>query len=381
MFCTYVDIVNKQIIIAKLFEFGGSNSHLKTIIKYFGAENVILILDDTEQAKYLSQIDISNSLQVKIVSRLRAYAHLIYPSQLSNIKEFLGLLTSLSTVLFLCVKNRSSSLTISVVEPEKYLYLLWLPFIRVTYIVHTTPQRKYTAFTSYTCNSVLGRKKQLITVSKSNKELICENWDICGQKRGFVKVIYNCINQEAANTVVVAAPGTELKTVVTMGHVASYKNPAVWLQVAQNITVADKNVRFLWLGNGPLWEEFDTKTTNDQQIHFLGTVNNPESYLERAVIYYQPSIHETHGIAVLEAMYHSLPCVVSNAGGLPESIEDGYNGLLVDPLNVDEHCAALMKLIADPQLRLNYGNNAFKKYEDLFSYKKFKAEMDRVYLN
>ena len=62
--------MKKHIIITKLFEFGGSNEHLKALIKYFGKENIILLLEDTSQLAYLKNIESTDGLQVKIKSNI-----------------------------------------------------------------------------------------------------------------------------------------------------------------------------------------------------------------------------------------------------------------------------------------------------------------------
>jgi glycosyltransferase involved in cell wall biosynthesis len=117
-----------------------------------------------------------------------------------------------------------------------------------------------------------------------------------------------------------------------------------------------------------------------KRITFQGLITEPNTYLRDAIIYYQPSLNETHGIAVIEAMSNHLPCVVSNVGGLPESVEDQYNGLLVHPLNITEQVNAILRLLDNAELRKEYGLNAYNKYKKLFSFKSFKAKMDSIYI-
>ena len=141
-----------------------------------------------------------------------------------------------------------------------------------------------------------------------------------------------------------------------------------------------KDVQFTWLGNGPLLEEMK-REAEGFNIYFTGIIEDPSPYLENAAVYYQPSLHETQGIAVIEAMSHHLPCVVSQTGGLPESIENNVNGILVPPEDAEQHIAALERLIADPSLALKYGINGYEKYKAMFSFEKFKSEMDNIYLS
>lgn len=370
--------MKKQIVITNLFEFGGSNSHFKTLCQYFGNERVILILESNEQLVYLGSIIEGNLYETKILSNLHGYAHLSYLFN-TNIRELLHIISSIFKIFFISFKNGFADVTISTVEPEKHLYLLWLPFIKVNYILHSTPKKKFTWFTSSTCNYTLGKQKKIITVSNANKKSICENWEVIDKKKEFIKVIYNCTLEKE-----IVESGSRVKdntnrTIVTLGHVIGYKNPKNWLEVARVVTSVRNDVTFLWLGSGPLWDEYKNNTRKINNIVFQGMVPDPSTYLKDAAIYFQPSLEETQGISVLEAMYNGLPCVVANVGGLPESIQMDYNGILADPHNIEENIKAIIHLLDNDELLNTYGENSKKRYMELFSYAKFKKNMDAVY--
>lgn len=372
-----MDSRRKHIIIAKLFEYGGSTSHLKSLIKYFGKDNIVLVLEDDSQLPYLRNIEGAAGIRVVIKPNLYPYAHLEYRFT-TNIKEMFHILKSILTVQVLSIRFGFADITINAIEPEKHLYLLWIPLSRVIYILHSAPDKKFTRFTSYTCNSLLGRQKKIVTVSNANKKLLCENWDISNSRVSFVHVVYNCVTDDDANAN--KEPWKRnVAYIVTIGQTIGHKNPMLWLEVAKKVTAARKNVQFLWLGDGPLLDELKVATQGNERISFPGFVPTPKTYLDKAVIYYQPSVNETHGIAVIEAMYNYLPCVVSNAGGLAESVQQGYNGFLVDPACADEHAAALIKLLDDPALQRKYGINGNKRYNQLFNFKAFTVKMDVVY--
>ncbi|MBC7913685.1 MAG: glycosyltransferase family 4 protein [Pyrinomonadaceae bacterium] len=369
----------KHIIITKLFEFGGSNTHLKTLIKYFGKENIVLILEDKNQLQYLSNIEGADSLVVKINSKLYPYAHLRYQFT-TNLKEIYNILRSILAIQILSIKHGFADVTICAVDPEKHLYMLWLPFCKVIYILHTAPNKKYTSFTSYTCNVMLGERKMIITVSNSNKNLISENWDISDRSKSFIFVIHNCLIESEFNNECKFIRKSDGQHIVTFGHVVNYKNPTIWLEVAKLVTSKRKNVHFSWFGNGPLIDYFKKSTEHDDKINFKGVVADPYNYLKKATIYYQPSLFETHGIAVVEAMSNCLPCVVSDVGGLPESIQHQYSGLVVHPTNVSEQVNAILSLLDNAELRKELGLNGYKKYMNSFSFKIFKIKMDAIYI-
>lgn len=369
--------MKKHIVIAKLFDSGGSNTYFKNLISYLGKENVIVIVEHADQLIYLKNIIKDGLFKTKIITDLHPYAHLQYRAT-TNIKEFFYIIKSLITIALLSVRFGFAPVTISCVEPEKYLYLFWLPFVKVNYVLHSEPHPVMSFFTTFTCNLLLSSNKKVITVSKSMQEIICRNWAIKRAKTQFVILIYNCLlEQDFKKTHRV----NNLKklTVITLGHVDGRKNPDLWLLVAKKITSTYSNVTFCWLGNGPLLDQFKEETKHEGAITFLGLIENPQYFLEQSAIYYQPSIVEPHGIAVIEAMYYKLPCVVSNVGGLPESVKHNYNGIVVEVNNLLENVNAIIELLEDADKRSRYGQNGFKRYHELFSYAAFKEKMDAVY--
>jgi trehalose synthase len=78
----------------------------------------------------------------------------------------------------------------------------------------------------------------------------------------------------------------------------------------------------------------------------------------RADVVLQKSLQEGFGLTVTEAMVKGRAVVASEVGGLRQQITDGYNGLLVDPADLDGVRAALVRLLADPALRREFGERA-----------------------
>ena len=60
-----------------------------------------------------------------------------------------------------------------------------------------------------------------------------------------------------------------------------------------------------------------------------------------------PSYREAQGLSILEALALSRPVVASNVGGIPEMIEDGVTGVLVQPHDAPALAAAIVRLLTD----------------------------------
>jgi len=106
-------------------------------------------------------------------------------------------------------------------------------------------------------------------------------------------------------------------------------------------------------------------------MSFLGPV--PDSKLpllfRSAQAFVLPSVHRTVydrqirvsellGLVVLEAMSSGTPVVCSRLGGLPEIVEHGVTGFLVEPGNTGELQERLSELLGDPDLTRRIGRNA-----------------------
>jgi alpha-maltose-1-phosphate synthase len=96
--------------------------------------------------------------------------------------------------------------------------------------------------------------------------------------------------------------------------------------------------------------------TAEPGVHWLGRIDrrtadgNAEfDRLQReATVFVLPSIYDPAPNAVLEAMTYALPCVATRVCAIPEIVEDGVSGLLVEPRDVDALYVALRALVADP---------------------------------
>ena len=101
-------------------------------------------------------------------------------------------------------------------------------------------------------------------------------------------------------------------------------------------------------------------------------------YYEASDIFVLPSEKEGFGIVFLEAMYFSKPCIGANAGGIPEVIEDGKTGVLIDPKNINSLSENIIKLLKDKDLCSSIGKAGKERFEKEFSFEAFKERLEEV---
>ena len=108
-----------------------------------------------------------------------------------------------------------------------------------------------------------------------------------------------------------------------------------------------KNIRLSILGDGPERAALEAQTQAldlQEQIHFLGHVKDPYPYYAQADLLVMGSRKESFGLVIAEAGQYRTPTVAPNVGGIPEVIEHGQHGLLVEgtPQSIAKACSALI---------------------------------------
>jgi N-acetyl-alpha-D-glucosaminyl L-malate synthase BshA len=95
--------------------------------------------------------------------------------------------------------------------------------------------------------------------------------------------------------------------------------------------------KLVLIGDGPdrgAAEYLVRKHKLQKDVHFLGKQNGVYEKLSVADLFLMPSQLESFGLAALEAMACEVPVIATNVGGVPEVIEHGVDGFLVEPGNV-----------------------------------------------
>ena len=151
---------------------------------------------------------------------------------------------------------------------------------------------------------------------------------------------------------------------LNVGMVANFspvKDHRLFLDMASLILKERQDVHFLLVGTGALVDSVaDTIHRRKQERYFtrIGTVGEVADLLHVMDVKVLTSQMEGFPNAVIEAMSAYKPCVAGSVGGIPELIDDGVTGCLVEPRTAEAFARRVLELLADPALRARLGQAA-----------------------
>jgi len=90
--------------------------------------------------------------------------------------------------------------------------------------------------------------------------------------------------------------------------------------------------------------------------------------MKKAELLVAPSFIENTPYTILESMACGVPVIASNVGGVSEIIENGYNGMLVEPNSSEAITNSITKLLEDPSLQHTMGQRAIETIKTKFSW-------------
>jgi glycosyltransferase involved in cell wall biosynthesis len=154
--------------------------------------------------------------------------------------------------------------------------------------------------------------------------------------------------------------------ILFVGTVGYRKGIDILLEALVEIEAKGIPFKLLLIGDGELPGEREKLVAQYQQrlkassFEFISHKEQQEliDYYTHASIFVLPSRAENLPVAMLEAMSCALPVVISRVGAIEEVIEDGKNGLLINPGRADELKEAILSLLQTPSLERWLGKNA-----------------------
>lgn len=161
------------------------------------------------------------------------------------------------------------------------------------------------------------------------------------------------------------ATGHRLPVILALGTVGRRKGQAVLVEAFGRIAgeMSDWTLRIV--GRVAEQDYYERIRGSDAARRLCGRLQItgmlPETSIPdemyRASIFAMPSVSEGLGLSLQEALFRGCACLGTTVGGIPELIEHEQTGLLVPPNDPEAMAAGLVRLMADPRLRRQFGKN------------------------
>ncbi len=116
-------------------------------------------------------------------------------------------------------------------------------------------------------------------------------------------------------------------------------------------------------------------------VIFAGNRGDIPEILNLLDVFVLPSLREGTSLSLLEAMASGVPTIVTNVGGNPYIVKDGFNGYLVEPKDFDEIALKIIKLINDSEIKKMFKNNSRNSVKTDYSISANVEEYKKIYLD
>ena len=199
---------------------------------------------------------------------------------------------------------------------------------------------------------------KIICISNAEKRSALEK-KICRDDK--LQVIFNGVDIDAyENGVHGAVKREDLNipddafVVGMVGRMSPQKAPDVFAKMAKQVKDEVPNAHFIIVGNGNQEAEIKKYAEDNgfsDRLHITGWVDNPMSYVELFDVACLLSRWEGFGLALPEYMMTGKPIVASRVDAIPNIIQNGENGLLVEVDDAVSASEAVLRLYRESGLR------------------------------
>lgn len=172
------------------------------------------------------------------------------------------------------------------------------------------------------------------------------------------------------------------KIIGNVGHMADHKGQRYLIEAAPEIFKVYPDAVILMIGEGELrsyLERLAERLEVKSRIIFMGFRTDIPSLLRSMDIFVYPSHLEGLGTSLLDAMAAEVPIVATIAGGIPEVVSDGVNGILVPPRNPQTLAKAVLTILQNNDLAKKLSKAGRETVEKRFTVEKMVEGTLEVY--
>lgn len=189
--------------------------------------------------------------------------------------------------------------------------------------------------------------------------------------------------------------GRDNLTILFVGRLEKRKGIQDLFKAIPLILKEAPQIRFVIAGaDNSYWDGFQRQTGMDyptyfarqyphlvSRVQFTGSVSDDvlQNLYQSCDLFVAPSLYESFGLIYLEAMNYAKPVIGCRAGGIPEVIEEGVNGLLADPGAYNSLAWTIITMLKSPERLREMGLAGRRKILSKFNYLEMARAFQQVY--
>jgi glycosyltransferase involved in cell wall biosynthesis len=169
------------------------------------------------------------------------------------------------------------------------------------------------------------------------------------------------------------------KIISFVGRLDPQKRVGMLIDIFKDVHNTCNTAHLIIIGDGP--EKEKILSGLDDNIFYIGTVNNVEEYLRASDMLVLPTLSEGMSNVILEAMATGIPVISTNVSSNPEIIDDGIDGILLAVEDKEGLKEKIIKIMLNEAFAQNIGQNARKKILEQFSIESIAAKYKELFEN
>ena len=247
----------------------------------------------------------------------------------------------------------------------------------------------------------------ILSNSFATKTMLVKKFSIPSKK---IRVLHNGINTLMDHNY--GGNHKKNKTIFHIGFIGRLdSNKGVHILIEAMHFLKNENIKLIIAGEGVLESALKKSASKLSNVEFIGRVNSPYLFLDKIDLLVVPSIREPLGNVCLEAGMCRTPVLAANVDGIPEIIEHGVTGELIDatdeilvnlskgalplpefvvnptnqqlctPKQINSSLLAkrILELSSKPEQLSQYADRLYKKVTNHFNIHRYRTELHNVY--
>ena len=213
------------------------------------------------------------------------------------------------------------------------------------------------------------RARMHVTISEDNRERIIDNYDV---RKEDITVIHCGID---FGRILDKPQAREENFIFSVARLHREKGLDMLVRACKKLKEEGVSFRCEIAGDGTERADLERLVSNfglQDRVKLLGNRTQEEVFecFRQASIFVLPSRFEGIPVSLMEAMAFRVPVISTWVCGIPELIQDGHSGYLVQPDDPDKLADRMKELLGNAALRKTFSDNGYRKVRDEFDLEK-----------